>query len=170
MAMIDALLPEFEHEMANTRRVLERVPDDRLDWRPHPKSWTMGALATHLATLPSWTAETMNRTELDLAPVGQPAPPSPVQAKTREELLARFDGHLNSARAALAGVSDAAMLENWTLLSGGKQILRLPRAAVLRSFVLSHTIHHRAQLGVYLRLNDIPVPAIYGPSADESGF
>src|SRR4051812_121191 len=161
MPIIDALLPEFEHEMANTRRVLERVPDDRLGWRPHPKSWTMGALATHLATLPSWTAETINRTELDVMPAGQP-PQRPVEVRSREELLARFDGHLAAARAALMDVSDAALLQNWTLLSGGKPILTLPRAAVLRSFVLSHTIHHRAQLGVYLRLNDIAVPAIYG--------
>ena len=169
MPIIDALLPEFEHEMANTRRVLDRVPNDRLDWRPHPKSWTMGALATHLATLPSWTVETLNRTELDLAPEGKP-PARPTEATSREELLARFDGHLASARTALTGVSDAALFQTWTLLSGGKQILSLPRAAVLRSFVLSHTIHHRAQLGVYLRLNNIPVPAIYGPSADEAGF
>lgn len=169
MPIVHALLPEFEHEMANTRRVLERVPDDRLDWRPHPKSWTMGALATHLANLPSWTLETVNRSELDLAPEGKPPARTP-EAKSHEELLERFDGHVASARAALAGVSDAVMLQNWTLLSGGKQILQLPRAAVLRSFVLSHMIHHRAQLGVYLRLNDIPVPAIYGPSADEAGF
>src|SRR5205809_3953357 len=100
MPMIDALLPEFEHEMANTRRVLERVPDDRLSWRPHPKSWTMGALATHLATLPSWTVETINRTELDVAPAGQP-PQSPVEATSREELLKRFDEHLAAPRAAL---------------------------------------------------------------------
>jgi uncharacterized damage-inducible protein DinB len=169
MPIVDALLPEFDHEMANTRRVLERVPDDRLDWRPHPKSWTMGALATHLATLPSWTVETINRTELDVAPEGKP-PERPVEAKSRQELLERFDNHLAAARSALTGATDAALFQNWTLLAGGKPLMSLPRAAVLRSFVLSHTIHHRAQLGVYLRLNDIPVPAIYGPSADEAGF
>src|SRR3954451_13506170 len=125
MPIIDALLPEFEHEMANTRRVLERVPDDRLDWRPHPKSWTLGALATHLATLPSWTVETINRTELDVAPEGKP-PTRPVEAKSREELLSRFDGHVGAARAALAGVSDAAMFQNWSLLAGGKPLLTLP--------------------------------------------
>src|SRR4051812_852084 len=157
MPIIDALLPEFEHEMANTRRVLERVPDDRLDWRPHPKSFTMGALATHLATLPSWTSETIHRTELDLAPEGKPAPRT-VEAKSREELLKRFDDHLAAARAALTGVTDAALFQPWTLLSAGKQILSMPRIAVLRGFVISHTIHHRAQLGVYLRLNDISVP------------
>ena len=104
------LLPEFEHEMANTRRVLERVPDDRLDWRPHPKSWTMGALATHVATLPSWTVETINRTELDVAPADKP-PERPVEAKSRQELLERFDAHVAAARAALSGVSDAAMFQ-----------------------------------------------------------
>jgi uncharacterized damage-inducible protein DinB len=169
MPIIDALMPEFDHEMANTRRVLERVPDDRLDWRPHPKSWTMGALATHLATLPNWTVETINRSELDVAPEGKP-PERPAEAKSRQELLDRFDGHLAAARKALSGVSDATMFEPWTLLAGGKQVMSLPRAVVLRSFVLSHMIHHRAQLGVYLRLNDIPVPAIYGPSADEAAF
>jgi uncharacterized damage-inducible protein DinB len=169
MPMIDALLPEFEHEMANTRRVLERVPDNRLDWRPHPKSWTMGALATHVATLPSWTVETLNRSELDLNPGGQPAPRTP-EAKSREELLERFDGHVAAARSALASTTDAALFAPWSLLDNGKCLMTLPRAAVLRSFVLSHIIHHRAQLGVYLRLNDIPVPAIYGPSADEAAF
>jgi uncharacterized damage-inducible protein DinB len=169
MPIADALLPEFDHEMANTRRVLERMSDERLDWRPHPKSWTMAALATHLATLPSWTVETINRSELDVAPAGKP-PERPAEAKSRQELLDRFDGHVAAARAALSGVSDTAMFQTWTLLAGGKQIMSLPRAAVLRSFVLSHTIHHRAQLGVYLRLNDIAVPSIYGPSADEGAF
>lgn len=170
MAIIDALLPEFDQEMANTRRVLERVPDDRLDWRPHPKSSTMGALATHLAMLPGWTVETLHRDELDLMPVGKEPPPRPEEAKSREELLSRFDVAVGGARAALAEATDAALFENWRLLSAGNQLLSLPRAAVLRGFVLSHMIHHRAQLGVYLRLNDIPVPAIYGPSADESPF
>jgi uncharacterized damage-inducible protein DinB len=169
MPVTDALLPEFDHEMANTRRVLERVPDDRLDWRPHPKSWTMGALATHLATLPSWTVETFNRSELEIMPGGKaPTPPAPIQS--RDELLQRFDANVAAGRAALAGASDQCMFQPWTLLNNGKTVLTLPRAAVLRSFVLSHNVHHRAQLGVYLRLNDIPVPAIYGPSADEGGF
>ena len=169
MPMTDALLPEFDHEMANTRKVLERVPEDRLDWRPHPKSWTMGALATHLATLPWWAVETLQRTELDIMPGGKPGP-SPAEVKSRSELLERFDKNVGAGRAALAGTADAAMFQSWTLLSNGQAIMTLPRAAVLRSFVLSHLIHHRAQLGVYLRLNDIPVPSIYGPSADEGAF
>jgi uncharacterized damage-inducible protein DinB len=167
--MIDALLPEFDQEMANTRKVLERVPDDKLSWRPHPKSWTMGELATHVATLPSWTVETFGRDELDITPDGKPpAPQAPV--KSREELLAKFDASVAAGRKSLASAADAAMFQPWTLLSGGNKLMTLPRAAVMRGFVMSHSIHHRAQLSVYLRLNDIPVPALYGPSADESPF
>ena len=169
MAMIDALLPEFDAEMANTRKVLERVPEDRLDWRPHPKSSTMGALATHVATLPGWTVETFKRDTLDIRPDGKEYVP-PAEARSKNELLSRFDAAVAAGRAALAAASDTAMFEQWTLLSAGVRVLTLPRAAVLRSFVLSHSIHHRAQLTVYLRLNDIPVPALYGPSADEGGL
>jgi uncharacterized damage-inducible protein DinB len=169
MPMIDALLPEFDHEMANTRRVLERVPDDKLDWRPHPKSSTMGALATHLATLPAWTVETFGRDELDIVPDGKEYQP-PQEAQSREELLSRFDAAVTAGRAALASATDAAMFQSWSLLKSGVKLMTLPRAAVLRGFILSHIIHHRAQLGIYLRLNDVPVPAIYGPTADESPF
>jgi uncharacterized damage-inducible protein DinB len=169
MPIVDSLLPEFDHEMANTRRVLERVPNDRLDWRPHSKSFAMGALATHVAQLPQWVVETMNRTELDLAPGGQPAPKTE-EAKSAAELLERFDGHVAAARAALVKASDADLFVTWTLLQNGQKILAMPRAAVLRGFVMNHLIHHRAQLGLYLRLNDVPVPGLYGPSADETGF
>jgi uncharacterized damage-inducible protein DinB len=169
MPMTDAFLPEFDMEMANTRKVLDRVPEDKLDWRPHPKSSTLGALATHVATLPGWTVETFGRDELDIVPDGKEYQP-PQEARSREELLARFDAGVTAGRAALASASDASMFQNWTLLKGGQKILTMPRAAVLRGFVLSHIIHHRAQLGVYLRLNDIPLPAIYGPTADENPF
>jgi uncharacterized damage-inducible protein DinB len=170
MPMIDALLPEFDHEMATTRRVLERVPDDRLDWRPHAKSWNMGALATHLVTVPGWAVQTFNVDELDINPGGGKFEP-PKEAKSRSELLARFDESVAAGRAALAAASDMKMCEQWSLLSGGTRLMTLPRAAVLRSFVLSHVIHHRAQLALYLRMNDVPVPSIYGPSADDNaGF
>lgn len=169
MPMTDALLPEFDHEMANTRRVLERVPEDKLDWRPHPKSFTLGALSTHLATLPGWAVETFGRDELDIVPKGTEFVP-PKVVETRDELLSRFDESAAKGRAALASASDASMFQNWTLLKGGEKVLTMPRAAILRAFVLSHNIHHRAQLGVYLRLLDVPVPSIYGPSADESPF
>ena len=169
MPMIDALLPEFDMEMANTRKVLERVPDEKLDWRPHPKSFTMGALATHLAQVPGWLVEAINRDALDLEPEGKPYEP-PKEVQSREELLTRFDAGVKAGRAALAGATDAALFQNWSLLKAGQTLMTMPRAAVVRGFVLSHTIHHRAQLGVYLRLNDLPVPSIYGPSADDQRF
>jgi uncharacterized damage-inducible protein DinB len=169
MGLSAALLPEFDHEMANTRKTLERVPDDKFDWKPHEKSMPMGGLATHLATIPTWAIHTINEDSIDIAPVDAP-PPRAEPANSRAEVLERFDTNLAEARAAIAGASDEQLLKPWTLLAGGKQILTLPKVAVLRSFVMSHTIHHRAQLGVYLRLNDIPVPSIYGPSADEAGF
>jgi uncharacterized damage-inducible protein DinB len=169
MQISEALLPEFDREMANTRKTLERVPFDRFDWKPHEKSMPMGRLATHVSMLPTWTVETLNRQSLDIAPVDAP-PPSLELPKSTSELVERFDDNVANARAAIAGAADAQLLESWTLLTGGKEIFTLPKIAVLRSFVMNHLIHHRAQLGVYLRLNDIPVPALYGPSADEGGF
>ena len=169
MGLSEALLPEFDHEMATTRKTLERVPEEKFDWKPHEKSTTLGGLATHLANLPSWVGHTIDKEELDMAPPGQP-PLRIEPARTRDEVLAAFDRNVAAARAALAGASDERLLGPWTLLQGGNKVLTLPRAAVLRSFVMSHSIHHRAQLGVYLRLNDIPVPAVYGPSADEAPF
>ena len=169
MALRDALLPEFDHEMANTRKTLERVPDDKLDWKPHVKSTAMGGLATHLSNLPTWTNYTIDENSLDLAPGGKPLPPAPA-VKSRTELLEVFDSNVAKARTAIAAASDEDLFQPWTLMNNGKEILTLPKVAVLRSFVMNHNIHHRAQLGVYLRLNDIPVPSIYGPSADENPF
>lgn len=169
MPLKDALLPEFDHEMANTRKTLERVPDDKLDWKPHKKSTAMGGLATHLSNLPTWANHTINKDSLDLAPGGKSMPPAPV-VKSSTELLKIFDSNVASARAAIAEASDEELFKPWTLLNNGKEILTLPKIAVLRGFVMNHNIHHRAQLGVYLRLNDIPVPSIYGPSADEGAF
>ncbi len=169
MALSDSLLPEFDHEMANTRKTLERVPDDRFDWKPHQKSMALGGLATHLSNLPTWAIHTISQDSLDLAPEGVPLPRVEA-AKSRKEVLEIFDNNVAKARAAIEAVSDEELFKSWTLLSGGQQILTLPKIAVLRSFVMNHNIHHRAQLGVYLRLNDISVPAIYGPSADEGAF
>ncbi|MDT8435769.1 MAG: DinB family protein [Gemmatimonadota bacterium] len=166
MSIAAALLPEFDHEMAGTRRALERVPDAALDWTPHPKSMSMRSLVTHLANLPGWIVETISRTELDMAPVdGEPWRAEPVASVA--EAVAAFDRHVAAAREALAGASDAALLVNWTLLAADETIFSMPRAAVIRGFVLNHLVHHRGQLTVYLRLNDAPVPALYGPSADE---
>ena len=167
MPISEMLLQEFDQEMAGARRTLERVPDDRLDWSPHAKSGTMGWLAGHLANVPEWGTLTIASDELDLAPGGKPLEQAP-QPQSSAELVATFDRHVAAARAAIAGVSDEALQQPWRLLQNGQEIMKLPRLAVLRSFVLNHLIHHRAQLGVYLRLNDIPVPSIYGPSADEN--
>ncbi|MCB0260667.1 MAG: DinB family protein [Calditrichaeota bacterium] len=168
MQLNTQLLAEFRQEAAKTRKTLERVADEKLNWRPHPKSYTMGELATHIANLPGWTAITINQDEFDLAPPGGGAPPRTVAAKSREEILELFDTKVAEAAAALEAAKGDALLQPWTLLSGGEAVFTLPKAAVLRNFVLNHSIHHRAQLCVYLRLNDIPVPALYGPSADES--
>ena len=166
MALSEALLPEFDQEMANTRKSLERVPDDKFDWKPHTKSMTVRQLTTHIALFPSWMIDTLEKASFDYAPVDGPAYKPPVM-NSHKELLEVFDRDVAKARAALKGASDAHLMETWSLLAGGKTIFSMPRIAVLRGMVMNHMIHHRAQLGVYLRLNDVPVPAIYGPSADE---
>jgi uncharacterized damage-inducible protein DinB len=169
MALSAALLPEFDQEMASTRKTLERVPESKFSWKPHEKSGAMGWLAGHLANLPSWLALAIKQDSLDLAPGGKPtqAPPAP---KNTKELLAEFDKNVKEGRAALAAASDAELMKPWSLLNNGTVLMTLPKAAVVRGFVMNHIIHHRAQLGVYLRLNNIAVPAIYGPSADEGAF
>jgi uncharacterized damage-inducible protein DinB len=169
MSITHTILPEFDHEMANTRKTLERVPDDKFSWKPHEKSMTLGGLSTHLANIPSWTAQTFDRTELDVAPPGSP-PYRLEEAKSTADLLEAFDKNVTSARAALEAATDEQWKVKWSLLMTGKTIFTLPRTAVMRGFVMNHLIHHRAQLGVYLRLLDVPVPSIYGPSADEGGF
>jgi uncharacterized damage-inducible protein DinB len=167
MALAESLLPEFDQEMASTRKALERVPEAKLAWRPHEKSWEMVELATHLINLPTWMASTINQDSLDFAPPGE----EPLRDEAIPSVgagLERFDKNVAEARAALAGCSDEKLMQPWTLLAGGQEIFTMPRIAVLRSFVMSHMIHHRAQLGVYLRLNDLPVPPMYGPTADEN--
>lgn len=168
MAIGKSLLPEFDYEMANTRKTLERVPDDKWDWKPHDKSFPMGNLATHLANLPSWGTLAVGSDSFDLAPGGQPV--RTPELNSTQVVLAKFDENVAATRAAIASANDEDLFKPWTLLSNGKTIMTLPKIAVLRSFVVNHMIHHRAQLGVYLRLNDIPVPSIYGPSADEGAF
>ena len=165
----ESLLPEFDNEMANTRKTLERVPHDKFGWKPHEKSMAMGGLATHISNLPTWAVYAIDQDSLDLAPEGKPLPPAEL-AKSEADLLALFDMNATKARAAIAGASDEELFKSWTLMSNGNKILTMPKVAVLRNFVMNHMIHHRAQLGVYLRLNDIPVPSIYGPSADENPF
>ena len=156
------MLPEFDHEMANTRRTLERVDPDRFDWKPHEKSYSLKELATHLANLPSWVAMTLTTEELDVG--GDFERPDPAST---EEILEIFDANVAEGRTALETASGDDLMVSWTLLMEGETVLTMPRGAVLRSFVMNHMVHHRAQLTVYLRLLDIPVPALYGPSADE---
>lgn len=169
MAIKDALLPEFDFEMEKARKTLERVPGDKLGWKPHAKSGTMGWLAGHLAEVPGWATVALQQDSFDLAPPGAPAH-QPRIPGSPQEILDTFDKNVAAARTALASASDAQLQQKWTLLKGGQEIFSMPRVAVVRSFVMNHLIHHRAQLGVYLRLNDIPVPSIYGPSADEQPF
>ncbi len=165
MPLAAALLPEFDHEMANTRRTLERVPENKLGWKPHEKSMTMGRLTGHLAELPSWGVYTIQNEFVDLAQPGRG-----LVASSRKGALETFDQNVAEARKAIANASDEHLMKPWTLRKGEQVIFTLPRIAVLRAMVLNHSIHHRAQLGVYLRLNDVPVPSIYGPSADEGGM
>ena len=168
MSIAQSLLPEFDHEMANTRKCLERIPEDKLDWRPHPKSFDFQGLATHLANLPKWTVVTLRETSFDMEPVdGEPAQEEAIE--TVAGAVEMFDANIAAARDAIASASDEELMTPWSLLKGGEPMLTLPRIAVLRGFIMNHAIHHRAQLGVYLRLNDVPVPALYGPSADEEG-
>ena len=160
-----SLLPEFDHEMQTTRRTLERLPEDKLAWKPHEKSMSLGELATHLATINHWAESILSTESFDIST----APPNP-QLKSRSEILSAFDTNTANARKAIAAATDGELLKSWSLISAGKTIFAQPRIAVLRGFILNHGIHHRGQFSVYLRLNNVPVPSIYGPSADEGTF
>lgn len=166
MAIADGLLAEFDHEMSTTRKLLERVPEQQLAWKPHEKSMSLAGLATHIATVPMWGAEALNRSEVDIG--GNPQVPAAVTG--REQLLSTFDQNVANTRAALVGKTDAELMAAWSLKRNGQTLFSMPKVAVWRSFVMSHLIHHRGQLSVYLRLQNVPVPAIYGPSADEGAF
>ena len=168
MSIAEILLPEFDHEMTTTRRLLERVPEADAQWRPHPKSYSLGDLAAHIARVPKWGRFVFEQPELDL---GAPANAELARAgfTTTAELLDRFDANVRETRTALAAAPDEAMRTKWALRNGGTTIFSLPRAAVFRAFILSHLIHHRGQLSVYLRLRDVAQPSIYGPTADEHG-
>ena len=158
----ETLLPEFDQEMTNTRKMLERVPGDRLDFKPHEKSYSLLELSGHVSNLPGWTGMILSTEELDLEEPFDRTPP-----ETKEDVLAEFDRTMSEARAALEAADEEDMAVPWTLRSGEQVWFTMPRAAVYRTVVMNHLIHHRAQLGVYLRLLDEPVPGMYGPSADE---
>ena len=164
MTITDGMLMELTHESDITRKYLERVPEDLFGWTPHEKSMPMGALASHLADMLGWVAATLNLEELVLEPDYKP-----YNAASKDEMLKTFDEKLAEAKAAMPGYPDDKLMQNWTLKMGDQEIFTMPRIQCMRAFVLNHNVHHRAQLGVYLRMNDIPVPSTYGPSADEQG-
>jgi uncharacterized damage-inducible protein DinB len=169
MKLSEALLPEFDQESGMTKQVLERCPEAKFDFKPHAKSWELIHLATHLANLPMWASMTLKQDELDIAPPGAP-PYKEDLAETTAELLEKFTKNTADAREAIASTSDEEFMKNWTLLKTGAPIFSMPKMACLRSFVMNHSVFHRGQLAVYLRLIDVPVPALYGPSADEGSF
>ena len=160
------LLPEYDAEIVTTRKVLERVPDDRIEWKPHEKSFPMGHLAQLVALIPGWTKVVLEATEFDIAPKDR-KPGSGYSFEKVSTLLDLFDKNARDARPLIERVSDEALQVPWTLKSGGKEVSTMPRYMVYRTLMLNHLVHHRAQLGVYLRLTDRPVPQMYGPTADE---
>jgi len=166
MSISQALLPEFDEEMKNTRKILECVPDGKFEYQPHVKSMQLGRLATHVAELPSWASTTLSTELLDLDSKSW----KPNIATNRAQLLEMFDKAVKEAREKIASASDADWQVNWTMKFDGNTIMTMPRVAVVRSIVMNHLIHHRAQLGVFLRLNEIAIPGMYGPSADEMKF
>jgi len=165
MTIAQSLLPEYDHELATTRRVLERVPPAEFGWKPHARSMTLGQLAGHVANIPFWLSATLNAPFYDVNAGDKEARLDP--PVSRELLLQQFDTKVKNARASLAKATDAEMMAPWALKQGDHEIFSLPRIAAIRSFVMNHMIHHRGQLSVYLRLKDVPVPPIYGPTADE---
>jgi len=169
MKLSALFLPEFDQEMTTARKTLERIPEDKLNWKPHEKSMPLGRLAGHVAELAGWAVPTIKQDSLDFMPPGG-QPFQPTIATSRKQVLDVFDKNREASRQAIAEASDEHLMKNWSLLRGGQTIMTMPRVAVLRTFCISHIIHHRAQLGVYLRLNDIPVPSVYGPSADEGNM
>jgi uncharacterized damage-inducible protein DinB len=169
MAIRDLIIPEFDHEMALTRKTLERVPEGKPDWRPHDKSMSLGRLAGHIAELPGLGSAALDTDSFDIAPPGS-APRSPNVMSSRRQVLEMFDKNVASARASLSKATDEQLMRNWSFQRAGKNLLTMPKIAAFRGFVINHVIHHRGQLSVYLRLNNGPVPSIYGPSADENPF
>ncbi len=166
MSIAQNMLGEFDNEMANTRTTLARIPVDKLEWKPDPKSMSLGQLAGHITEMVGWGTMTLTTESLDMNP-GEHKPFIPA---SQEQLLSEYDKNLHTLRATLAATSDADMLKTWSLRIGGNVLFSMPRVAVMRSMIMNHLIHHRAQLTVYYRLNGVPVPALYGPSADESSM
>jgi uncharacterized damage-inducible protein DinB len=166
IAMLEPMSGEIELEAATTRRVLERVPADKLTWKPHPRSMPLGQLAMHVATIPGGISRLAQVDEFEVNPANF-APPVPASA---EEILAALDASVKTAQEYLAEVSESSAMGTWRAKANGKEVMSMPRVAMLRALMLNHWYHHRGQLSVYLRLLDVPVPVIYGPSADENPF
>ena len=164
MSIVVALLQELEQEAHATRRVLERIPDGQLGWRPHARSFSLGQLALHVATLPGFVAEMSQHSPFPVPAFTQPSPASAA------ELIAALDQSLAQARDVLAGLDDAALSKVWRVVDGDHEVMAMPVGAVLRTIMLNHWYHHRGQLCVYLRQVGVPVPSVYGPSADENPF
>jgi uncharacterized damage-inducible protein DinB len=163
MSLIDPILAELTHEAATTRRLLDRVPERHLGWKPHEKSMTLGRLAGHIAELPGWVASIVDKDEYDIGAGGY----TPPTIDRVADIMAMFDRNITTATEALKRQSDARLLANWRFKKSGKLIVELPRLAMIRSFLMNHVVHHRGQLSVYLRLQNVPLPSIYGPTADE---
>jgi uncharacterized damage-inducible protein DinB len=165
MPIAQALLPEFDYEMATTRKMLERFPEDKADWKPHDTCMTLGRLAGHVSELAGWVVPTIAQDKLVLDPSY-----APQVIKSRAEALKQFDESVKASRASIAGASDETLMKPWSLVAGDKTVLTMPKVAVLRSFVMNHMIHHRGQLAAFYRIAGVPIPSIYGPSKDEQPF
>jgi len=166
MSIAQSMLPEFDHEMANTRTTLERIPMDKLEWKPDPKSMSLGRLAGHITEMVGWGTETLATESMDM----NPGDYKPFEITSKEQLLGDFDKNAQGLRAALSSAKDEDLMKVWTLKMSGNPLFSMPKVAVIRSMIMNHIIHHRAQLTVYYRLNGVPVPALYGPSADEGAM
>lgn len=167
MSPLDALLPEFDREFGLTRLLLDRIPDDAIDWRPHARSRSLGRLGAHLAAIPRRVGLIMQRDRFDLTAL--PDERDDANHVSRTSLVARFDAEVEKARASLHAAVDGAFDVPWTLTRRDAVVFTMPRLGMLRYFVFNHLVHHRGQLTIYLRMRDVPIPALYGPSADEGG-
>ena len=159
------MIPAFDHIVETTKQHLEAIPDDRLAWRPHEKSWTIGELGSHLANIPMWTMATLGQDELDVAPEGEEPPRQP-EYHSSAEMVDALEENAAAAKRTIEATSDETFMTDWTLLAGGEARFSLPKAAVLRTFIMDHMIHHRGQLTVYLRMLDVPLQQTFGPTAD----
>jgi uncharacterized damage-inducible protein DinB len=164
MRLVDSILMELEQEAQTTKRVLDRIPENKLAWRPHPKSYSLGQLALHIASAPGNVAGIAAQDTAEAPNFSQP------EAKSRQEVLDTFSRSLESAKATLKNMDDARLASPWSLTKNGRVVMSVPRIGFLRSVLMNHVYHHRGQLSVYLRMLDVPVPSIYGPSADENPF